>query len=40
MRALLTLPEGEAPAAGWPLILAIHDAFGFSDDFRAHRAAF
>ncbi len=34
MRALLTLPEGEAPAAGWPLILAIHDAFGFSDDIR------
>ena len=34
MRALLTLPAGEAPAAGWPLILAIHDAFGFSDDIR------
>ncbi len=34
MRALLTLPEGEAPAAGWPLILAIHDAFGFSEDIR------
>ena len=34
MRALLTLPEGEAPAAGWPLLLAIHDAFGFSDDIR------
>ena len=34
MRALLTLPDGERPAAGWPLILAIHDAFGFSDDIR------
>ncbi len=34
MRALLTLPDGEQPAAGWPLILAIHDAFGFSDDIR------
>lgn len=34
MRALLTLPEGEAPAPGWPLILAIHDAFGWSDDIR------
>jgi carboxymethylenebutenolidase len=34
MRALLTLPDGEPPAAGWPLILAIHDAFGFSDDIR------
>ncbi len=32
MRALLTLPDTEQPAAGWPLILAIHDAFGFSDD--------
>ncbi len=34
MRALLTLPDAERPAAGWPLILAIHDAFGFSDDIR------
>jgi carboxymethylenebutenolidase len=34
MRALLTLPDGEGPADGWPLILAIHDAFGFSDDIR------
>ena len=32
MRGLLTLPDGEAPTAGWPLIIAIHDAFGFSDD--------
>ncbi len=32
MRALLTLPDAERPAAGWPLILSIHDAFGFSDD--------
>jgi carboxymethylenebutenolidase len=32
MRALLTLPDAERPAAGWPLILAIHDVFGFSDD--------
>lgn len=34
MRAFLALPEGEPPPAGWPLILAIHDAFGFSDDIR------
>jgi carboxymethylenebutenolidase len=34
MRALLTLPDGERPANGWPLVLAIHDAFGFSDDIR------
>ena len=34
MRALLTLPDGEQPSGGWPLILAIHDAFGFSDDIR------
>ncbi len=34
MRALLSLPDGAQPAAGWPLILAIHDAFGFSDDIR------
>jgi len=34
MRALLALPEAEPPSAGWPLILAIHDAFGFSDDIR------
>ena len=34
MRALLTLPEGAHPAAGWPLMLVIHDAFGFSDDIR------
>ena len=34
MRALLTLPDGERPSGGWPLILAIHDAFGFSDDIR------
>ncbi len=34
MRGLLTLPAGEKPAAGWPLLIAIHDAFGFSDDIR------
>jgi carboxymethylenebutenolidase len=34
MRAFLTLPDGEPPAHGWPLILAIHDAFGFSDDIQ------
>jgi carboxymethylenebutenolidase len=34
MRALLTVPDGETPARGWPLVLAIHDAFGFSDDIR------
>ncbi len=34
MRALLTVPDGQTPARGWPLVLAIHDAFGFSDDIR------
>ena len=34
MRALLTQPDTERPAAGWPLMLVIHDAFGFSDDIR------
>lgn len=34
MRALLALPEGERPAGGWPGIVAIHDAIGFSRDIR------
>jgi carboxymethylenebutenolidase len=34
MRALLVLPEGEPPAAGWPLVIAIHDIVGFSPDIR------
>jgi carboxymethylenebutenolidase len=34
MRALLALPEGTAPDGGWPGVIVIHDAFGFSDDVR------
>ena len=32
MRALLALPEGDPPEGGWPVVLAIHDIFGFSPD--------
>lgn len=32
MRALLALPEGQPPDGGWPVVLAIHDIFGFSPD--------
>lgn len=34
MRALLALPAGEAPAGGWPAVVAIHDILGFSPDIR------
>ncbi len=34
MRALLVLPEGDRPAAGWPAIIAIHDIVGFSPDIQ------
>jgi len=34
MRGLLALPDGEAPAEGWPVVLAIHDIVGFSRDIR------
>src|SRR4051812_18635251 len=34
MRALLTLPEGDAPPRGWPPIVAIHDIFGFTPDIQ------
>ena len=34
MRGLLVTPDGARPEPGWPLVLAIHDAFGFSDDIR------
>lgn len=34
MRALLALPEGSPPAGGWPAVVAIHDALGFSNDIR------
>jgi carboxymethylenebutenolidase len=34
MRALLALPEGAAPQGGWPAVVAIHDALGFSADIR------
>ena len=37
MRALLALPEGDPPEAGWPVVLAIHDILGFSPDI--HRIA-
>lgn len=37
MRAFLTLPEGSAPEGGWPVVIAIHDIFGFSPDI--HRIA-
>jgi len=32
MRGLLALPDGEAPAGGWPTVIAIHDIVGFSKD--------
>ena len=32
MRAFLSLPEGAAPEGGWPVVIAIHDIFGFSPD--------
>ncbi len=34
MRALLALPDGIAPAGGWPAIVAIHDIMGFTPDIR------
>ncbi len=34
MRAFLTIPAGTPPDGGWPLVIAIHDALGFSDDIR------
>ena len=34
MRALLALPEGAAPAGGWPAVVAIHDIMGFTPDIR------
>lgn len=34
MRALLVLPDGAPPETGWPAVIAIHDAFGFSNDIR------
>jgi carboxymethylenebutenolidase len=34
MRALLALPDGAPPPGGWPGVVAIHDALGFSDDIR------
>lgn len=34
MRAFLALPDGAAPAAGWPAIVAIHDIMGFTPDIR------
>lgn len=37
MRAFLTLPDGTPPEKGWPVVIAIHDIFGFSPDI--HRIA-
>jgi carboxymethylenebutenolidase len=37
MRAFLTLPDGTPPEGGWPVVIAIHDIFGFSPDI--HRIA-
>ncbi len=34
MRAFLALPDGEVADGGWPGVVVIHDAFGFSDDVR------
>jgi carboxymethylenebutenolidase len=34
MRGFLALPEGDAPEAGWPAMLAIHDISGFRPDIR------
>ena len=34
MRAFLALPDGAAPAAGWPALVAIHDIMGFTPDIR------
>ncbi|HTO06672.1 MAG TPA: dienelactone hydrolase family protein [Myxococcota bacterium] len=34
MRALLVLPDGAAPAGGWPAVVAIHDILGFSPDIQ------
>lgn len=34
MRAFLALPDGAAPAGGWPAVVAIHDIFGFTPDIR------
>ncbi|MFI5317253.1 MAG: dienelactone hydrolase family protein [Myxococcota bacterium] len=34
MRAFLALPDGPAPAGGWPAVVAIHDILGFTADIR------
>jgi carboxymethylenebutenolidase len=34
MRAFLALPAGDAPAGGWPAVIAIHDILGFTPDIR------
>jgi carboxymethylenebutenolidase len=34
MRALLVLPDGAPPEGGWPLVIAIHDIVGFSNDIK------
>jgi carboxymethylenebutenolidase len=34
MRGLYAVPEGPAPAGGWPAVIAIHDIFGFTPDIR------
>lgn len=34
MRSYLALPDGDAPDAGWPAMLAIHDIGGFQPDIR------
>ena len=34
MRALLCLPDGAAPAGGWPGVVAIHDIMGFTPDIQ------
>jgi carboxymethylenebutenolidase len=34
MRAFLVLPADKAPEGGWPGVVAIHDAFGFTPDIK------
>jgi carboxymethylenebutenolidase len=34
MRAFVAVPDGDAPDGGWPGVVVIHDAFGFSNDVR------
>jgi carboxymethylenebutenolidase len=34
MHAFLTLPDGEPPSGGWPGVLVVHDAWGFSSDLK------